>query len=169
MEKRLLVAGLLLAATIVFGSEASRADTAVLGVSGCGNCFGLNYTLTVEGTPSGSTFDVNLNISGTPSGLPSSITRIGSVGEKIGTEVTAAPLTSAPGGTSAWTATSLNSGINSGGCSGSGNGFVCNRQVSFNVASIANGVPVNYSWGWTGVTGHGRKRRGSIQLGGGHL
>ena len=152
MEKRIVVAGVLLAAMFVFGSKASRADTAVLGVNGCGSCYGLNYTLTIEGTPSGTTFNVTLNIAGTPSGLPSSITRIGSVGPKIGTGITAAPLTSAPGGIGAWTVTDLNSGVNSGGCSGSGNGFICNRQVSFNVASLTNGVPVDYSWVWTGVT-----------------
>jgi len=152
MEKRLMVAGILLAAMIVFGSEASHADTAVLGVSGCESCFGLNYTLTVEGTPTGSIFNVTLDISGAPSGLPSSVTRIGSVSAKIGTGVTEAPLTSAPGGTGAWSDTNLNSGINSGGCSGSGNGFVCNRQINFNVAGLTNGVSVNYSWVWTGVT-----------------
>jgi hypothetical protein len=152
MEKRIAVAGILLAAMFVFASEASRADTAVLGVNGCGSCYGLNYTLTIEGTPSGTTFNVTLNISGTPSGLPSSITRIGSVGPKIGTGITAAPLTSAPGGIGAWTISDLNSGVNSGGCSGSGNGFICNRQLNFDVASLTNGVPVDYSWVWTGVT-----------------
>src|SRR3990172_6707748 len=98
MWKRFVGVTILLTAVLLLVPRSSRADTAVLGVSGCGSCFGLDFTLTVDGTPGGTLFNVTLNVSGTPSGL-GVITQIGAVSFKIGTGVTAAALTTAEGGT----------------------------------------------------------------------
>src|SRR3990172_12640969 len=102
MWKRFVAVTILLTAVLLLVPGSSRANTAVLTVSGCGSSFGLNFTLSVDGTPGGTTFNVTVNVSGTPSGLPSSITSIGAVNPKIGTGLTSAPLTSAPGGTADW-------------------------------------------------------------------
>ena len=151
MWKRFVVVSILLTAALLLVPRSSRADTAVLTVSGCGSCFGLDFTLTVDGTPGGTLFNVTLNVSGTPSGLPGDITSIGAVNFKIGSGVTDAPLTSAPGSTADWS-TLLNVNATSNGCTGSGNGFVCTRQdFSPLRAALTNGVPVNYTWVWTGV------------------
>jgi hypothetical protein len=153
MWKRSVVASILLTAALLLLPRASQADTAVLTVSGCGSCFGLTYTLTVVGTPGGTTFSVTMNASGTVSGLASGITRIGSVNFKIGTDVTAADITSAPGGDAHWEPDHLNVNATSNGCTGSGNGFVCNRQdFSGGIASLSNGAVINYDWTWAGVT-----------------
>jgi hypothetical protein len=92
----------------------------------CGTCQGSIYELTYSGSPISSTattqtFAVTLTIN--PSGYTGGGAFIDNVAPKVSSMVSAETLVSAPGTLGNWTLSP--GGINAGGCSGSGSGFVC--------------------------------------------
>ncbi len=93
----------------------------------CGTCQGSIYTLTYGGAalpdadPLHETFQVTLTIDTT--GYNGGGTDIDDVAVKVASSVFAATLVAAPSGTPNWVLQA--GGLNSGGCNGSGSGFIC--------------------------------------------
>ena len=145
--------GMAALAAMVLG-VGSSADAATIftatTLSGCSNCYGLTYTLTVgdAGDSTATTFNATLNVTGTLSGASSDVTRISAVSFKVANGVVPPlTLTTAPNGNANWTTTQNN--INNGGCEGSGAGFVCSEGNNSAAFATITGGPVNLTWAWT--------------------
>jgi hypothetical protein len=109
-------------------SVAMPAGATPIGPS-CGTCQGSIYELTYSGSPIASTpmtqtFAITLSID--PTGYIGGGTFINAVAPKVSDTVNAVTLASAPGVLANWT--TVMGGINAGGCSGSGSGFVCAKE-----------------------------------------
>src|SRR5215469_18331777 len=92
----------------------------------CGTCQGATYELTYSGspissTPTTQTFEITLTIN--PTGYNGGGAFINAVAPKVSSAVDAVKLVSAPGTLTNWT--TMNGGINAGGCHMAGSGFVC--------------------------------------------
>ncbi|HEV8385577.1 MAG TPA: PEP-CTERM sorting domain-containing protein [Candidatus Acidoferrales bacterium] len=136
---------------VVVLSAPAYADTVVI-LSGSGttcggsNCFGTTVTLTIHPT-SGNNYTVTMDID--TSGYNGSGTGISGVDFKFGTGITAATLTSAPGGTGAWTTTL--GALSANGCGTNSAGFSCSQNDAFLAAGAAAApLPNNgtYTWTW---------------------
>src|SRR5215831_9018353 len=98
----------------------------------CGDtCQGSIYELTYTGSPISSTattqtFAITLTID--PTSYNGGGAFINAVAPKVSSSVTMVNLVSAPGVLSNWT--TMMGGINAGGCSGSGSGFVCAKDAA---------------------------------------
>jgi hypothetical protein len=130
---------------------AETAGASTITIAGCPSCSGLSYSLTV--TPNtGTQYFGELSISGVFTGS-SAYRFVAAVDFKVSDSVMAPlTLTSAPGGTSAWS-TSQN-GINNSGCGTNGTGFVCSQDpVPVSAASLGYDgsafTAINLTWDWT--------------------
>jgi hypothetical protein len=145
--KKLVLAAI---AAAVLGSAGSANATTIFTAStldGCGNCFGLTYTLTVgdAGDADDTTFDASLNITGTLTGAPAAVTTLTSVSFKVADEVIPPlVLTSAPTSLSDWTTSENN--ITNADCAGGGAGFVCSETTT--PVSLTGGA-LDLTWEWT--------------------
>lgn len=134
MMKKSLLAISIFVALLAIGSQAS-ADP--IGPN-CGTCQGSIYTLSYDGTalPDGNllteTFRITLEID--TSGYNGGGAYIDAVAIKVSPESTAT-IFDAPGGVGNWTL--VDGGINAGGCSGAGGGFVCADLIPVNLAAVA--------------------------------
>ena len=136
--KALFLGAFLLVASAI---PASASTVTIDSSTGCSNCFGLTWTLTIN---TGSyqagayTYEAILSVADDPliSGTPSNV--ISAVDFKVSSSVSGATLYTAP--TAGWTS-SLN-GVASAGCSANGSGFVC--------AQSATAAPYSAlrTWGW---------------------
>jgi len=125
----------------------AQATTITIDSTNCNaDCYGLSWTLSVvAGDFGGGLYDYqallqvndDLNLTGTPSAV------ISAVEFKASSSVSDALLYSYPGSSSGWS-TSYNSGLNAGGCSGSGSGFVCSQTAT----DPADFVGSTLTWGW---------------------
>jgi hypothetical protein len=144
------------AATVILALNAIPANAASVTIdsSNCnsnGGCYGLVWKLTVTQLASptlfnGTLFDYSamLEVTDDPLVSGTSSVVISAVDFKATTDPTAASLFSVPVSSSGWS-TSLQ-GLNSGGCSGSGNGFICS-QTSTDPANFT-GSNTAQTWGW---------------------
>ena len=113
---------------VLAGFLAGPAQADPIGPS-CGSCNGGIYSLTYSGVPLPDadpiheTFRITYHMDLTNYTLARGTTFVHEVALKVTSNVFASSLFSAPGGTGDWTLHS--GGINAGGCSGSGSGFVC--------------------------------------------
>jgi hypothetical protein len=115
---------------------------------GCPNnsCYGGIYTLNFVGNNTGTTFDVTLTAVTPTSGV--------AFGDFIsnaefgdGNKISSVSLTSAPGGTSAWSTT--NGPLNNSGCAGGNNNFGCSSQnLVGGLYTLAKANGNTYSWTW---------------------
>jgi len=110
-------------------------------------CQGSIYELTYSGSPISSTattqtFEITLSIS--PSGYTGGGAFIDNVAPKVSSSVSTGSLVSAPGSVGDWTV--FLSGINAGGCSMAGSGFVCAGD-----APPPNAAPLPFAGTYTWV------------------
>jgi hypothetical protein len=116
-----------------------------------GTCQGAIYELTYSGSPIGSTattqtFEITLTIN--PTGYNGGGAFINAVAPKVSSAENSVTLKSAPGVLANWT--TMNGGINAGGCSMAGSGFVCAEDeippstVPLGDAPVPN--PTTYTW-----------------------
>jgi hypothetical protein len=152
MSKKVLMAAV---ADLVLGAAGSANAATIFSAStlpGCGNCYGLTYTLTVgdNNDAIATTFDALLNVTGTLTGAPAGVTHISAVNFKAANDV-APPLalTAAPTAIANWN--TLEANINNAGCAGGGEGFVCSQVKPTNLAAglvSITGGPLNLNWRW---------------------
>jgi hypothetical protein len=136
--KALVLGAFLLVASAI---PAQAASVTIDGSTGCSNCFGLTWTLTIN---TGSyqagayTYEAILDVADDPAitGTPTNV--ISAVDFKVSSSVTGATLYTAP--TGGWT-TSLQ-GVSSGGCGANGSGFVCSQSATAAPYSALR------TWGW---------------------
>lgn len=138
--KALLLGAFLLVASVV---PAAASSVTIDSSTGCSNCYGLTWTLTVNtgSYQSGAyTYEAILSVTDDPliGGTPTDV--ISAVDFKVSSSVTGATLYTAPGGAGTWT--TLLAGTASGGCTTSGSGFVCSQS-----ATAAPYSPLR-TWGW---------------------
>ena len=115
---------------LALGGEASATP---IGGPSCSSCDGAIYDLSTDGVAAvfdatHHTYQFTLSIDTNtydPGGSSSPPYYLADVAIKVSSSVFAASLVGAPGGTGNWSAVSVDSGINAGGCSGSGSGFIC--------------------------------------------
>jgi hypothetical protein len=124
LRTTLVVAGLAVLAV------STRANATPMGPS-CGTCQGSIYELTYSGSPISSTattqtFAITVTID--PTAYNGGGAFINAVAPKVSNAVNAVTLASAPGVLANWT--TMKGGINAGGCSGSGSGFVCAKDTT---------------------------------------
>lgn len=146
MYKRIVWTLVLTFGALAVTSAPSYADPigGPLNINCPGNdCFGTLYTLTYDSTPDSSTattqtFDVTLTLdtsstSGVGPLLPAVAIKVSSMATGV--------LESAPAIVGGWT--ELDGGLNSGGCDGSGSGFVCASANTFaNAPTVPGGTLV---------------------------
>jgi hypothetical protein len=152
---------ILFAIVVLF--HAGAAWSASIGPS-CGSCDGAVYTLSYSGIPlsdsdpAHETFRITYSIdTNTYSGGGSFLDN---VAIKVGSKTISATLFAAPGGIALWNGPDVDSGINAGGCSGSGNGFLCldgldNGGKGF-VITTGNGVGTDLSFIFDVVVPNGK-------------
>lgn len=140
MKKYLTLAAAIVAAALAFGA---RADPIGGPDSDCATCQGARYQLAFSGSaepdadPLTQTFLIFLGIdTSTYNGGPLASTWLDDVAIKVSSSFVDAVLVAAPTGVANWT--EIDGGINNGGCSGSGSGFMC---ADFN--HVAPFTPLN--------------------------
>lgn len=147
---------LAVAALALVVSAPAKADT-ITYVSGvCSTCQGASYTLTVTGTPGGTSVSVTLVLNTT--GWTGGGTQVGGVAVKISDSVTGGSLTSAPtGGGGDWTPTVFSTNLSGGNvvnnCTGSGSGWACVYQASTPFDNAPLGGTYTFAWTLTGAAG----------------
>jgi hypothetical protein len=152
LRKLIIVGGFALA--MAFSTGVAHADTVSGTTTGpsCAGCPAATYTLTVSGDlTTGTNLTVTLTIATSNTAtITSADSFISAVSFKLSDTVTAATLSTAPGTLAHWGIADLDSGLNNGGCSGSGSGFVCNSDNGFwTDAAVTQGGTL--TWTWTGV------------------
>ena len=127
---------------------ASASGATPIGPS-CGSCAGAIWDLTyvpvpVATTATTETWAITLSVDATTFSFPGSFIDAVAIKVTSGSAFVSAALVSAPAGIGSWL--EVTGGINAFGCSGSGAGFECARDVS-----PPNAAPVsaaNHSWTW---------------------
>jgi protein with PEP-CTERM/exosortase system signal len=147
MSKRFLLAAVAVTVLSVTGSANASTIFSASTLSGCVNCFGLTYTLTVgdNNDADTTTFNAILDITGTLTGAGSA-TYLSSVSFKVANDVVPPlTLTAAPTNLAQWTTTENN--INNSNCEGGGSGYVCS-ETSIPLVQLNTGA-LNLTWKWT--------------------
>ena len=138
----------LLGMSLLSGTANADAMYQVGGAFTCpaNSCYGGTYTLQFVGDNSGTTFDATLTATTPTSGVAFG-DYISNVEFGDGNKTSMVTLTSAPGGTGAWSTTS--GPLSNGGCAGGNATFGCSSQNPVNnMLTLAKADGSTYSWTW---------------------
>jgi hypothetical protein len=150
-------------ATVVMGwAGTASADSFTLNQANCAsagvaNCYGLQYTLTIDPTGTLNQYTASLKIvddpavTGVYNFAANSISRISAVDFKGAIGLSAFSLTAAPGTDSSWV--TLATGINNSGCVPPGEGFLCSQSLTeAPITTLTGGGTFEWIWQFTSTS-----------------